>query len=155
MLLEGRSVPGDFAFGAGCQQPAPALYMRDGDGQSLRLSFPFTFACPALPSIILSSSVKMGGGPTPPRFRAFWHLFTHRKRRAPFPTAADGSPRPRSAGASVVSVANDTTSIEQGSRRCCWRRRPPATQRAPFPNLRTQTCPGAGHRTGAHDSSLC
>ena len=84
-----RPVPGDLAFGAGSQQPASVLHTRDGNGQSLRRSFPFPFACPAFASLILSLRLKMGGGPTPPRFPAFWHIFAHRRSRAQFPIAPE------------------------------------------------------------------
>ena len=77
-----RPVPGDLAFGAGVQRPAPALHMRDGDGQSLRRSFTFPLTCPALASLILSLRVKMREAPTLQRFPAFWHLLTHRRSRS-------------------------------------------------------------------------
>lgn len=74
MLIDRKMEPSitlslaDLAFGGRCQQPAHALHMRDGEGQSLRHSLPFPFACPTLPSLTLSPSVKMKRGPTPPWF---------------------------------------------------------------------------------------
>lgn len=56
--------------------------------------------------------------------------------------------------ASVVSLVIETTSLQQGSRRCCWKRGPPPTEPAPL-YLCTQNLPRSRPPHRGDDSSLC
>ena len=99
-----RPVPGDLAFGGGVQRPAPALHMRDGDGQSLRRSFAFPFTCPALASLILSPRMKMREAPHSPTVSSLLEPLLTEGAVRQFRTHPNGSPRSRSAGGLASSL---------------------------------------------------